>query len=114
MSAGATMPKSPSASQVDVIVRRIVQEFAPSAIYLFGSYAYGQPDADSDLDVLVVVPTDPPPVTEFSQRGYTALRDLNTPVELHFWGERTFTRWATVPASLPHVVKSRGRLLYAA
>lgn len=100
--------------QVDEIVRRIVREFSPRAIYLFGSHTYGQPTAESDLDVLVVVPTDPPPVTELSQRGYATLRDLSTPVELHFWGESTFTRWATVPASLPHIVKSRGRLLYAA
>jgi predicted nucleotidyltransferase len=35
---------------------RIVREFQPDKIILFGSYAYGQPRADSDVDLLVVLP----------------------------------------------------------
>lgn len=34
---------------------RIVAEFRPQRIILFGSYAYGNPAADSDLDVLVIL-----------------------------------------------------------
>ena len=33
----------------------IVQEFQPEKIILFGSYAYGTPDANSDVDLLVVM-----------------------------------------------------------
>ena len=36
--------------------RRIAEHFAPERIILFGSHAYGKPHADSDLDVLVVMP----------------------------------------------------------
>jgi predicted nucleotidyltransferase len=35
---------------------RIVREFQPDKIILFGSYAYGQPRPDSDVDLLVVLP----------------------------------------------------------
>ncbi len=39
-------------------VRRIVSAFPQvRQIVLFGSYAYGKPTKDSDLDVLVVMPT---------------------------------------------------------
>lgn len=34
----------------------IVRMFHPAYIILFGSYAYGQPDQDSDVDLLVVLP----------------------------------------------------------
>ena len=37
------------------VVRRLVDEFHPEAIYLFGSHAWGKPTADSDLDLLVIV-----------------------------------------------------------
>src|SRR5437867_3072500 len=41
-------------------VRRFAHEvarrFQPNRIILFGSHAYGQPHADSDVDVLVVMP----------------------------------------------------------
>ena len=36
--------------------QRIVQEFQPEKIILFGSYASGQPRPDSDVDLLVVLP----------------------------------------------------------
>ena len=36
--------------------RRIAQEFKPERIILFGSYAYGCPTQDSDVDVMVVMP----------------------------------------------------------
>jgi predicted nucleotidyltransferase len=35
---------------------RIVQAFNPEQIILFGSYAYGTPTADSDVDLLVILP----------------------------------------------------------
>ena len=37
------------------IVDRIVEAVNPEKIILFGSYAYGHPTRDSDLDLLVIV-----------------------------------------------------------
>ena len=36
--------------------RRVAERFHPERIILFGSYAYGAPHADSDVDILVVMP----------------------------------------------------------
>jgi predicted nucleotidyltransferase len=36
--------------------RRVAEQFAPDRIILFGSHAYGTPHADSDVDILVVMP----------------------------------------------------------
>jgi uncharacterized protein len=37
-------------------VRQIVEKFHPEKVILFGSHAYGKPHADSDVDLLVVMP----------------------------------------------------------
>jgi len=37
-------------------VKRIVDRFHPQKVILFGSHAYGQPHADSDVDLLVIMP----------------------------------------------------------
>jgi predicted nucleotidyltransferase len=37
--------------------RAIAEEFHPDQIILFGSHAYGTPHEDSDVDLLVVMPT---------------------------------------------------------
>ena len=36
--------------------RRVAEQFRPERIILFGSHAYGQPNADSDVDLVVVMP----------------------------------------------------------
>jgi predicted nucleotidyltransferase len=36
--------------------RQIAGQFHPEKIVLFGSYAYGKPHKDSDVDILVVMP----------------------------------------------------------
>lgn len=41
--------------QIRAYARRVAQEFHPREIILFGSYAYGHPSPDSDVDLLVVM-----------------------------------------------------------
>ena len=43
-------------NRIAELTGRIVREFQPDKIILFGSYAYGQPPPDSDIDLLVVLP----------------------------------------------------------
>ncbi len=42
---------------VQEIVGRLVEGYAPEAVILFGSHAYGQPRPDSDIDLLVIKAT---------------------------------------------------------
>ena len=41
---------------IEEMTAHIVQEFKPERIILFGSYAYGTPTVDSDVDLLVILP----------------------------------------------------------
>jgi predicted nucleotidyltransferase len=36
--------------------KQIVEQFGAQQVILFGSYAYGTPTADSDVDLLIVMP----------------------------------------------------------
>ena len=42
--------------QIEDVSRRIAAEFEPERILLFGSYAWGAPSPDSDVDLLVILP----------------------------------------------------------
>jgi predicted nucleotidyltransferase len=44
------------------ITRQIVEQFHPQKVILFGSYAYGQPTEDSDVDLLVIMETEETPL----------------------------------------------------
>jgi predicted nucleotidyltransferase len=42
------------ADQLFPYLKLLVEKFNPDQVFLFGSYAYGNPTADSDVDLLVV------------------------------------------------------------
>ncbi len=42
--------------QIDGLVKRIVKKFHPEQIIFFGSHARGEAGADSDIDLLLVLP----------------------------------------------------------
>ena len=42
---------------IRAVVQQIAEKFQPEKIILFGSYAYGQPRPESDVDLLVVMET---------------------------------------------------------
>jgi uncharacterized protein len=42
--------------QIQALSQQIAEQFKPDRIILFGSYAYGTPNEDSDVDLLVVMP----------------------------------------------------------
>ncbi|MFH1259892.1 MAG: nucleotidyltransferase domain-containing protein [Elusimicrobiota bacterium] len=39
---------------IDNIVKKIQEEYKPEKIILFGSYAYGKPTSESDVDLLII------------------------------------------------------------
>lgn len=53
------------AAIISEIVEKIKKEYNPSKIILFGSYAYGTPKKDSDIDLFIVKDTDERKVDRF-------------------------------------------------
>lgn len=43
-------------NQIEAYCRIVAREFHPKKIILFGSYAYGKPTLDSDVDLVIVMP----------------------------------------------------------
>lgn len=52
------------ADQLRPYLKVLVEKFQPEQVILFGSYAYGEPTPDSDVDLLVIKEIAGSPVTE--------------------------------------------------
>lgn len=50
----------PVAETLPAALERLIREVQPERVILFGSYAYGNPTPDSDVDLLVIWDTDKP------------------------------------------------------
>ncbi len=99
---------------IEQVVKRIVEQYRPEKIILFGSYAYGMPDAGSDLDLLIVKETDERPIDRrvaVRRIAYTPRRGLPfsplviTPQELD--------RRIEMGDPFYHEIIARGKVLYA-
>src|SRR5207244_12057696 len=51
----------PSLSDIQTLADKIVREFHPERIILFGSHARGDARADSDVDLMVIIASDEHP-----------------------------------------------------
>lgn len=101
-----------SKSKIKQAVALLVDSYQPLGIYLFGSYAWGSPDAESDVDFLVVL-DDSTLLNLSSQiKGKQVLKNLNIATDIilnhhHFFEER-----AEHPSTLQYKIKSEGKLMY--
>jgi len=98
--------------KIQEITRRLVAEFAPEKIILFGSHAWGHPDENSDLDLLVVVSESDQPPSRRAARAYRCLREVPVPLDILVKTREEVERTRHVPASLIHEVLERGQVLY--
>jgi predicted nucleotidyltransferase len=57
----ASVLSTPVQRILDEVVQRLIAGYQPERIILYGSYAYGTPDDDSDLDLLIIKATDASP-----------------------------------------------------
>ena len=72
---------------------RFVEQLAPLKVYLFGSYAYGTPSADSDYDFYIVVDDHRTNTYEEAVHAYRAIRHARTkPVDILVGTNEAFER----------------------
>jgi predicted nucleotidyltransferase len=94
------------------ITGRLVAEFEPEEVLLFGSWAWGQPDASSDVDLLVVVTASDEAPVRRARRAYRCLNGIGVPVDVLVKTRDEVERFRDVKASLEHKIFEEGKVLY--
>lgn len=96
---------------LDGFVKRIVAHFHPDRIILFGSYAFGDPKQDSDLDLLIVMPV------EGSRRKKAneidlVLADRTLPLDLIVVTPEQFENQRDIIGTIVREAALQGRTIY--
>jgi predicted nucleotidyltransferase len=97
---------------LEEVTRRLAAEFQPEAVILFGSHAWGEPSADSDVDLLVILPGDKPPQVQDERRAYRCLRGVPLAKDILLRSRAQVERYRRVPAALERKIVERGKVLY--
>jgi len=98
---------------LNIIKESVLQAVPAETIYLFGSYAYGTPNNESDIDIFVVVPDG---TTELSElyadiRGLIRKKKRRMELDLLMGHASDFNQRKNGP-TLERVIAQRGVMLY--
>jgi uncharacterized protein len=93
----------------------IAREFQPEKIILFGSWAYGKPETDSDIDLLIVMPFEGSP---FRQAGTILNRVVQAvgvlPLDLLVRTAKQLDERLAIGDGFVCEILERGKVLYEA
>jgi len=101
-----------SQQTIDTVRDTLVKEFNPVEIYLFGSYAWGNPDSESDLDLLIIVDSAEEDRIKMLVRGHRVLNDFDIAKDLLVYTKREFDEWSQEIPRLSYKIKKRGKQIY--
>ncbi|MBF0336675.1 MAG: nucleotidyltransferase domain-containing protein [Nitrospirae bacterium] len=97
---------------IEVIKDRLVSVYDPKAIYLFGSYAWGKPTYESDIDLLVIIEMSDDKPYKRPIKGLRVLRDLKIPEDILVYTVDEFSKLSDDMSTLCYKIKHEGIKLY--
>lgn len=97
---------------LDEITQKLVREFQPEQVILFGSHAWGTPDRSSDIDLMVIVDQSDLSDYERAVLALACLRDVDVTKDVIVKTRAEFDFFSDVRASLENKVARRGKVLY--
>jgi predicted nucleotidyltransferase len=106
------MTEKVARSAINAMVRRIVTQFDPEQIILFGSHARGDAGPDSDVDLLVVMP-DRGAKREKQVEIRVALHDIPVPKDIIVSTPEEFAWRRNVVGTIEEPAAREGKILYA-
>ena len=106
-----TKAQEQSEAKIGEMVRRIVEQFDPVKIILFGSFASGTADADSDVDLLVVMNVASSKRKQAAQIDL-ALADVGLPKDIIVVTPAEAWKYRDVVGSIIYPALREGKVLY--
>lgn len=97
---------------IQEITSKIVKEFKPQKVVLFGSYAWGKPTKDSDLDFFVVKDDPIKNTREMAIDLETILIDRDVPLDLLVYKPDQVIKRINMNDRFVKKILEKGRVLY--
>lgn len=101
-----------SQQEINLLAKTISDKFNVKKIFLFGSYAYGKPGYESDLDICIITKSN-------GKRKIDMIRDIrreirvrfDMPIDILLYEDREFEERSALPNTLEHKILENGTLV---
>ena len=92
----------------------LIKTYQPRLIYIFGSYALGNPDVKSDLDLFIVINESELSMADRIRKGLRELINIKTPLDILVFTKEEFDSKKEHPSTLTNKVVKKGVKIYEA
>ena len=104
--------RSPAVTSQDPVLNeilsRLVQEFSPTRVYLFGSRSKGKERPDRDYDLLLVVESFDRAHLERMDQARDVLQGINAGADVFVYTREEFDEWKDEFSSIPETAVNAG------
>lgn len=91
----------------------LTKKFKVKQVFLFGSHAYGRPDAGNDLDLCIILDLEGRRKIEWIRDIRRALTDaVSLPLDILVFGQEEFDLRANLSSTLEPQILTQGKKLY--
>lgn len=97
---------------IEAMSRRIVEKFQPHKVIVFGSWARGEADIDSDVDLLIIMNCDKNEYLTQMAAIRNELRDFKVPKDVIVANLETIAKYGEVPGYIYQSALREGKVLY--
>jgi len=98
--------------KISEISNKIIREFKPDKIILFGSYAWGNPTGNSDLDLFIVKDM-PERRIDRARKVRKIIRDLKVPVDILVYTPQEIKQRLDLEDFFIEDIINKGKVLYS-
>src|SRR3990172_5764316 len=98
-----------SQETIQETIARLVKAYNPLEIYIYGKYAWGTPDEDDDLNLLIVIESSNKKAHKRGDKAFDALFGLEIPTNVTIFTKQEFDKFCLDSTSMTYEIKNKGK-----
>ncbi|HBF89306.1 MAG TPA: hypothetical protein DDX39_11755 [Bacteroidales bacterium] len=97
-----------SSEEIKLIATKIKENFFVKTIILFGSYAYGKPESESDIDLCIITDENKRKLEIIREIRKLLMTTIKEPIDLLVYKVDEFNERSTIKSTLEYKIKNDG------
>jgi len=103
-----------NADLLETIKNHLIETYKPLRIFLFGSYAWGEPNNESDIDIAVIISSTDLNMADRVRQGLSKLWNMPIPIDLLIYTETEIADKMSYHSTLQFKIINSGIKIYEA
>ncbi len=99
--------------KMNFFIKKIDSLYKINEVYIFGSYAYGTPNHDSDIDICIITEEDNQKIREMLKNIRKLSIDLvNRPLDILIYNKEQFEKRSVNESTIEYIISKKGIKVY--